>query len=276
MFGLHLPFLRVPRARVWRVALAGAWPLAALGDDRPAAGRREMRTDRPDATESPFTLDPGHAQLEMDFVAVLRDRREGTRTTAVDVAPFNLRLGLTSSCEAGIFLAPYQRGTETPPGGPRATRTGAGDTVVRGKWNFRGNDQGALGLGLIADLKLPTARRGLGNGKVEPSLTFPVAYDFGGGWAAGAMTTLNAAYLEGRGYRATWGNTVTVGRELAENVGGFIELTSLAGEGPHVTTFNCGLTRALDADTQLDCGVNFGVSRAAPDLLVFAGISRRF
>jgi hypothetical protein len=280
---VRLPFRVVLRAALPAAALfaAGTRPaagaaVAPAAETRPGGGLRELRTDRPDATESPFTVDAGHTQLELDFAAVLRDRQQGVRTTAVDVAPFNLRFGLTPSFEAGIFLSPWQQEAVTPPGGPRETRRGVGDSVLRAKWNFRGNDHGALGLGLIADVKLPTARRGLGNGKIEPALTVPVAYDFGGGWEGGAMTTLNASHLGARGYRATWGNTATLGRELAENLGGYVELTSLAGDGPHVATFNLGLTRALDANTQLDGGANVGLSRRAPDLLVFAGLSRRF
>ena len=35
---------------------------------------REMSTDRPDQTESPYTVDAGHFQMEMDFVKATFDR----------------------------------------------------------------------------------------------------------------------------------------------------------------------------------------------------------
>ena len=53
-------------------------------------------------------------------------------------------------------------------------------------------------------------------------------------------------------------------------------LASAAGESRHVLMFNCGLTRAIGPMLQLDCGVNIGLTSAAPDLGVFAGFSRKF
>ena len=35
---------------------------------------REMSTDRPDTTESPYTVDAGHYQVEMSFVDYVHDR----------------------------------------------------------------------------------------------------------------------------------------------------------------------------------------------------------
>src|SRR6185436_13756478 len=55
---------------------------------------RELATDRPDVTESPFTVDAGHVQLEMDFANFMRNRLDGTRTAEWEAAPLNLRLGL--------------------------------------------------------------------------------------------------------------------------------------------------------------------------------------
>lgn len=78
------------------------------------------------------------------------------------------------------------------------------------------------------------------------------------------------------GRRAVWVNTVTFARELAENLGGFVELTSAVGDGAHRATFNCGVTRRLGPRLQFDGGVNVGLSRSAADLTVFAGLARKF
>jgi len=73
-----------------------------------------------------------------------------------------------------------------------------------------------------------------------------------------------------------WVNTITVGHGLAEKLDGYVELTSEAGDGAHVAGFDVGVAYKLDANTQLDCGANIGLSRAAPDLIVFTGLSLRF
>jgi hypothetical protein len=240
------------------------------------AALRELSTDRPDATESPFTVDAGHWQLEMDFLSHTRNRLDGVRTRAWDFAPLNLRYGLLSDIEVGIFISPYSRVTEEPRGGPRTKMSGFGDITLRAKFNFLGNDGGGKAFGLIADLKLPTAANGLGNGRVEGALILPVAFDLGGGWEMGAMTGVDLRQRDGGGTRAVWVNTATVGHELVRDLSGYLELTSQAGEGTHVATFNLGVTWRLAADTQLDAGVNLGVSRAADDAQFFAGLSRRF
>jgi hypothetical protein len=79
-----------------------------------------------------------------------------------------------------------------------------------------------------------------------------------------------------KGRRAVWLNTITFAREIVPDLGGFIELTSVAGDGRHSATFNFGLTRSIGREIQLDCGINLGISRTAPDLALFAGLSRKY
>lgn len=243
---------------------------------RAAAPVRELSTDRPDATESPFTVEPGHAQMEMDFGNHARTRRGGVQTDESEIAPLTVRFGLTPSVEGGVQLVPYRRVRETLPGGGQATSAGRGDTTLRAKFNFLGNDGGGMAWGMIADLKLPTGSRVLTNGRTEGALTVPVAFDLPAGWSAGAMTSLALIYSDRGRYRPGWINTFTAGHAVTGRVGGFLELTSEAGDGAHVAMFNCGLTRAIGHEAQIDGGLKIGLSRAAPDLTVFAGISRRF
>jgi len=241
----------------------------------PGRNLRAMTTDRPDATESPFTIDPGHVQIEMDFARFGRNRDVVREVDAWEAAPFNLRVGLSPQWEAGVFIVPFQSETVTMDGG-RERRSGFGDTVLRAKWNARGNDGGDLGFGLIADVKLPTASDDFTNGKIEGGLTLPISFPLVGGWSGGAMTSIEAVYSEAGSFRAVWSNTITAGRELGRNWGGFIELTSSTGDSSHAATFNCGITRRIGTDTQWDAGANFGLSRAAEDVVVFSGVSRRF
>ena len=90
------------------------------------------------------------------------------------------------------------------------------------------------------------------------------------------MTSVEIVYADRGSHRGVWSNTITAGRDLAENTGAFVELTSSVGDGSHVATFNCGLTHSLHRDLQLDAGVNLGLTSAATDLVLFAGMARRF
>lgn len=282
--GFRVPSLRVPGWRCWTAGLlaSAGWGDALRAADKagytlanptPAAEMREMSTDRPDATESPFTVDAGHTQLEMDFVAWGQDKEAGVRTTTVGAGAFNVRLGLRNDVEAGIFVAPYVRQKEQPGG----TIAGFGDVTLRTKVNLWGNDGGRTAGGLILDVTLPTARRGLGSAWASGDVIFPLAVTLGSGWDLGAMTGVAYQHRDrGAGGTATWINTATLGRELSKSVSGYVEITSAAGEGPHAATFDAGVAWQCAADTQLDVGVNLGLSRAADDVVLFTGLSRRF
>lgn len=264
---------RRPAFPVLTALLMGAAVAAPAAE--PAPKLRELSTDRPDATESPFTVDAGHVQLEMDAATYTRNRLDGVRTTEFQFAPLNLRYGVTPDAEVGIFLTPHVEATERVRGGAKTRVRGIGDTTLRAKFNLWGNEGGPSAFGVMVDVKVPTAANGLGNDKVESALTLPYAFELGAGWEGAAMTSFENA-ITGRGRRGVWVNTITFGHDLAENLGGFVELTSSAGDGAHVATFNFGVTRKLSARTQLDAGAYVGISRTAPDLTVFLGLARKF
>jgi hypothetical protein len=237
---------------------------------------RELVTDRPDVTESPFTVDSGHGQLEMDLATVTRNRRDGDRTTTWALAPFNLRFGVTPHFEVGVFAGPYLHQVEEPRRGPKDSRTGLDDIVLRTKFNFWGNDGGGSAGGLIADLLLPTATHGLGSGKTGAGLRLPLALTLPGEWDLGLMTGGDWIRQGADGRRARWINTATLGHDLTRTLSAYAELTSDAGRGSHVATFDLGMAWKVNPNLQWDAGVNLGLSEAADDLHLFAGVSRRY
>lgn len=242
--------------------------LLAAGGPARAQAPREMTTDRPDVTESPFTVDPGHVQVEADWINFQRSGA-ARRWQAL---PLNLRLGLTRTLEAGIFVGPWTRARTGR--GPAAE--GFGDVVLRGKANFLGDDGGGPAWGLIADLKLPTADRALGNGRTEGDLALPFLIR-AGSWEVAAMEEGEAHWSETRrDYRAGSLTTLSLGHRLAGPVDGYAELTVETGDGAAACTLDFGATWQATPDLQLDAGANLGLSRAAPDLLVFTGVARRF
>lgn len=255
-------------------ALLAVAPGLPADEARAPGGGRPLTTDRPDSTESPFTVEPGRVQLEMDFVNSTRDRPGGTTVTETEAAPFNLRFGVSANFELGVFATPRRWEEETVAAGPTVRRSGWGDMVLRAKRNWIGNDGGFAAVGTIIDLKLPTGTGGIGNGELEGEVMLPVAFAPGGNWHAGVMTAL-AVVHDGNRYDAVWGNTVTFCVELTPVWEGVAELTSAAGQGSHVATFNCAIIRKLGPDMHVDAGANFGISRNAPDVQFFVGLARR-
>ena len=89
---------------------------------------REMNTDRPDKTESPFTVDAGHLQIEADILNYTYDRynpaHTDTRIETVSIAPMNLKVGLRNDVDLQLVLETYAsvRAHDIPTGGVQKNR----------------------------------------------------------------------------------------------------------------------------------------------------------
>src|ERR1035438_186429 len=68
---------------------------------------RELSPDRPDKTESPYTVDAGHFQLEMDFANYTYDKSDGTTTKAWDAGDFNFKAGLLNNADVQLVYDDY-------------------------------------------------------------------------------------------------------------------------------------------------------------------------
>ena len=241
--------------------------------------RRDLSTDRPDKTESPYTVDAGWMQIEMDVVAFTHDRhnteRSRERVESWSFGATNFKLGLLHNVDLQIVIEPC---TSTRTGPARAN--GFGDTTVRTKINFWGNDGGPTALALMPFVKFPTNEDDLGNRAVEGGLIVPLAVELPGGWGLGLMTEVD--FLEDadtRGHHAEWINTITFSHDLTERLGAYIEFFSAVSAergAPWVGTLDAGFTCAVGEDIQIDFGVNLGLTRSADDVSPFLGLSWRF
>src|SRR5689334_14412272 len=89
------------------VLLAGEAPADksayTLFNRTPASQLRELSTDRPDLTESAYTVDAGWWQVEMDISAYTheRDTRDGADATASSLSygNMNVKVGLTHNID---------------------------------------------------------------------------------------------------------------------------------------------------------------------------------
>ena len=245
---------------------------------------REFNTDRPDKTESPYTLDAGHFQIEMDVLNYSFDRYNGlpnnTRVESVAIASMNLKAGFCDNVDFQLVLQTYNS-VRTRDNATGVTRQrGFGDVIPRLKLNLWGNNGGTTALALMPYVKLPTSQDHLGNSSVEGGLIVPLAVELPGGFGMGLMTQVDFNRdASGRGHHPEFVNTITVSHDLVGKLAGYVEFfSSVSTErgSSWVGTVDLGLTYALTKDIQLDAGVNIGVTRAADDVNPFLGISFRF
>lgn len=242
---------------------------------------REMSTDRPDKTESPYTVDSGHVQVEFDFATYTHDSSDGQRTETLNVAPANFKLGLTRSVDVQIIFDGYLRETSTDRvTGARERTSGIGDVTVRLKQNLWGNDGGTTALAIMPFVKVPTSSNGVGNDAVEFGVIAPLALSIAKGIGVGLMTEIDVLEeSDGRGYAPSFVNSATIAFDLTDKLGLYTELfteRSTERAARWVVTGDVGVTYAVSDDVQLDTGINLGLTGAADDLNLFVGLSRRF
>lgn len=245
---------------------------------------REMSTDRPDKTESPFTVDAGHFQVEMDFVTYSYDKhnpaRDGTIVRTWNVAPINFKVGLRHDLDVQFVVTPHTYVHTSDPAAGVSRQRGFGDLVTRLKWNLWGNDGGDTAFGLMPYVKWPVNQNQLGNHSVEGGLILPLAVELPAGWSMGLMTQLDVMRdTTSSGYHPKFVNSVTFSHDIVGNLGGYVEFFSSVSTERGSTwtgTLDVGLTYALTKNVQLDAGINFGLTRAADDFAPFIGLSLRF
>ena len=289
--------LRMNRAiRALAIPALVSWQSAVAGDavdknqfhlfnPTPTEHLRALNTDRPDKTESPYTVDAGHFQLEMDLATFDRDHDTASGADSVTerwaVAPINLKAGLSNHVDLQLIVETYNY-VRTNDGAARSRtkQSGFGDITARLKVNLWGNDGGKTAFGVMPFVKVPTNRADLGNNAVEGGLILPLALDLGHGFSMGLMTEFDFIQNStGGDYHAEFVNSVTVSHDIFGKLGGYAEFWSLAsaeGNSDWQGTFDAGLTCGVTDRIQLDGGVSIGVTKSAPDVQPFVGLSIRF
>lgn len=250
-----------------------------LFNPTPRDQMRELSTDRPDQTESPYTVDAGHWQFEFDFANYTYDDEAGVLTRTLNVAPVNVKLGLTHDTDIQFIFDSWSTERMRTAGVTTTTRDW-GDLTIRVKHNVWGNDGGDTAFAAMPFVKVPLQIGDAGNDLVEGGLILPLAVALPGGWGLGLMTEFDLlADATGNGRHFEWINSITFARDLTSRLGGYVEFFSVHSyeSGTEwLAQADVGLTYALNADTQLDCGCNFGVTRNAPDVQPFIGLTLRY
>lgn len=254
---------------------------------------RDLSTDRPDMTESPFTVDAGHIQIETNIFGYSRSRAdsEGTVTKSYEYATTNVRIGLTNWAEFNVVVQPLGVVRTRPLDPAEATRSsGSGGVDLRMKINLWGNDtfqkSGATAFGILPFITLATDRdNGISPAGTEGGLILPFAVKLtdkvGLGLNAGFHVVRDEAEEPGArpGTHTEWLSSASLSYEWTDNFSTYYEIAGRFGtRDPRgdIGILATGFTYKLGKNLQLDGGVNFGISSAADKINPFVGISMRF
>jgi hypothetical protein len=249
----------------------------------PVELRRPLATDRPDRTESPYTVDAGLFQAEIDLFTyggdASSDGEPGVESNSFAVLPFNVKVGLTHNIDLQFVLETWAWNEETASGATQRQR-GLGAITVRTKVNMWGNDEGRTAFALmpfVAFVSDPGASRRV----VDLGLIMPFRVDLGAGWGLSTMLEFDlAAESVGAARKVAMIGSASIGRGIVGPLGFYAEVyggTILADESAAWEgTGDLGLTLGIGRNVQLDAGLNLGFTRVAEDVNPFLGLAFRF
>lgn len=272
-----------------KIGLIDSLVLSALGlplsyagslrlQDEGGSGIRGLSTDRPDTTESAFTVPKGLFQVEATVFGYSRDRAEGVLTETFTWGGFNLKYGIADRTDIQVVFDAYtiERDRDRS---PRESRDGFSDVSVRLKQNIRGNNESGLAVALMPFVKIPTDTR-LSNREWEGGLIIPFGLEISKWLTVNWMLEGDAIYISDKDrHEAVFVHTISLAwilEKVSPGLGLFTEFAGEAGGGPYRASANAGFTYGVSDDLQLDVALNLGVTEAAEDFACFTGISFRF
>ena len=223
---------------------------------------REMSTDRPDITESAYSVPQGMSQVEMSFFDYEQDAAQAGE--AWIYGQVNFKYGLSPSSDVQLVLNSYDSGLG-----------GFGDITLRYKQNLWGNDAGRTAFALMPFLTIPTRAESAG---WAGGVVMPLAVTLTDNVCLGLQSQLSVVPdAESGGHGLECLLSGTLGFTLTERLGIFAELVGIFSQDADVVgLFDTGLTYSVAEDVVLDAGVRIGLNSAAPDLGIFTGVSFRF
>lgn len=262
-------------------AMAQEAPNSSLSLTAPAADSSPtpICTDRPGKNTSACTVPEGSFQLETDVVNWTRYDFEGTRTDTIFYTNPTLKYGLTSSTDVEVNIAPYET-VRTRDAIGVSSPHGVGDLYLRVKQRLTAADAKAQ-FAVIPFLKVPTAKFGIGNGKVE------------GGLVATGVFTLSKEYsltftpevddIENgdlHGHHAQFVAALSLAKTLSSKLTANAEVWTSQNYDPSGTirqySFDGALAYVASSNLQFDGGINVGLNRFTPGVQAYIGVSRRF
>lgn len=232
----------------------------------PRSLMREMETDRPDVTESPYTVDAGHIQYETDLIRLVKEKSETRKTNTFLINQGNLKIGITGSTAIQIGFQTYgwQKETELSSGSV-TTKNGIGDITLRIKQNLIGNDHGNFALAILPYVKFPTSTYNE-DSRFEGGLIVPMSYKLPGEWKLGFQ--VEADRLKDQDQQAMhteFLQTLTLSHPIFKGVDGIAETYYTYDFKAHELSnfINAAIQIEVAKDFKLDAGINYGIQHTA-------------
>jgi len=238
-------------------------------------------TDRPDQTESAYTVPPGLFQIEGGW-GYGRGTEAGSDVTFHGFPQALLRFGVSGGFEMRLGVPGISvEATDAATG--RTTERGLVD-VTAGFKTVIAEGRGAVPrTAFLATLYVPSGDREFTSDRVDPAFRFAFSNTLSErvsiGYNVGMLWITERDAEDNLDTRSFWDWTVSAGFSAAERLGVFVEVFGLAGASsgdPSESALDAGVTYLLTPRFQLDASASLGLSSAAPDWTFGVGASYRF
>jgi hypothetical protein len=237
----------------------------------------ELVTDRPDQTESSETVAPGYVQFELGWLHV--ENSDAEADVKSNALPQTLaRIGVAENLELRLGFAGMIWQDVDLPDGTSASDDGAGDTEIGLKYKLWEENGRLPQTALLAGTTLPTGKDGFSSGRADPSVrlacshtlseTLGLGYNLAGLWVTEEDATGQKDTDPAIAY------SVVLGIALSDRLGTFIEFFGDAptSESKPANAIDAGLTHLLADNIQVDVLGSVGLSDAADDWFIGAGL----
>ena len=243
-----------------------------LFNPTPRHQMREFETDRPDATESPITLDAGHFQYEADLFKSEKIKTGGIKTVNNFYNAANIKSGITNSLDLQLTAETFTT-TAVKTAGGRTSTSGFGGLSVRIKKNLWGNDGGKTAFSLLPFINLPVHP----SQKISGGIIFPFAASFAHGWGFGAQIETDLVNGEvNSDYHVDYLISATISHPMTKDLDFFFEGSALRNN--EIKTFEYfldgGIVYNVRKNINLDTGVYYGLKKISSKTF-FVGLSFR-
>ena len=243
----------------------------------PKDSLREMDPDRPNITESPYTVDAGHIQYEAAFIQYEYKTTDENKQHALLYNYFNVKLGLTNSLALQLNIQTFaQENDQNLTTGNKTKQSGFGDLTLRLKQNFLGND-GNVSLAVIPYLTFPTSRY-QDNSKYQGGIIVPIVFKLKNKWQL--STQVEGDRLkddEGDGLHNEILQSLNISHPIFnKDLNAFLETYyTYDFKAKSISNYiDAALQYGVSKSVMFDLGVNLGIQKAA-DHALFVGISFR-
>jgi hypothetical protein len=239
-----------------------------------AAPAEDFCANRPGLATGTCVLGPSTVQFESSLIDWSTTSADGERTRELTLAASMLRVGIGQSTELQFAWTPWTR-VHTGSASGHSSASGIGDAILASKTLVA---DGPVSVAVAPFIKLPLARRALGNGKVEAGLLAPVEFELPHGWGVAVSPELDwNADGDGRGHHAGVGGAVSLGHSLTSDLWLAFDVAAARDFDPagHSSSAIAGVSLAWQAQPtlQLDVEADAGLHGDEPGIELVAGFS---